>query len=229
MSTTRWDGAVVPQAGDALLGAWPAFSDSVGTFIRVASEEEARARLAQAPAGVVSAGRPAVLLIGGVLYTADGTKSGAKFNLRPTTGYSGLLVDHWDKTDGRGRPTSDTSAHVWGKNSFTLYGRCLVSFTLDVCVSIVHSDFVSEAAKDAAVGSYFFGFLLDDAVIWKSEVQYNRTFMTHHLEWRQEVGAGSHTAAFMTAGGYGKDPYWHYAGQAFPGTRFRVYSLGATD
>ena len=54
MADTRWDGAVVPTAYSDLLGAWGRFSDSVGTFIRVASMQEARARLAQAPAGVVT-------------------------------------------------------------------------------------------------------------------------------------------------------------------------------
>ena len=96
-----------------------------------------------------------------------------------------------------------------------------------MCVSIVHSDFQSEEAKDKANGSYYFGFILDNAGLWQTEIQYNRTFMTHHLSWKQEVPAGTHTAAYSTSGSYGTDPFWHYDGGVYPGTRFRVISLGA--
>ena len=59
MSATRWDGAKVPTASDPILSAWGDYADSVGTFIRCASQAEAQARLAQAPAGVVTAAHPA--------------------------------------------------------------------------------------------------------------------------------------------------------------------------
>ena len=60
MSTTRWDGAKVPTASDPILSAWGDYADSVGTFIRCASQAEAQARLSQAPAGVVSTAHPAM-------------------------------------------------------------------------------------------------------------------------------------------------------------------------
>ena len=229
MADTRWDGAVVPTAYSDLLGAWGRFSDSVGTFVRVASMQEARARLAQAPAGVVTSASPAMFLIGGVLYSADGSKTGGDYNIVPVSGYSGVLVDHWDKSDGRGRPTSDHTTRRWGQSTFQLPVRSLLEFSLDVCVSIVHSDFGSEDEKNKANGSYYFGFLLDNVNQWQTELQYNRTFMTHHLSWKMEADAGTHTAAYTTTGSYGTDPYWHFDGGVYPGTRFRVFSLGATD
>jgi hypothetical protein len=103
-----------------------------------------------------------------------------------------------------------------------------MEFSLDVCVSIAHEDYNSEAEKDKAVGSYFFGFKLDNRGIWQTEIQYNRTFMTHHMQWRLSVEAGSHRVAYTTAGSYGADPYWHYDGGVFPGTVFTVATLGAT-
>lgn len=229
MSATRWNGAVVPTGQDDLLGAWARLADSVGTFMRVASLSEAQARLRAAPAGVVTSSTPAAFLIGGVLYTADGSRDASGFVIRPASGYSGLLVDHWDKSNGRGRPTSDHTTRRWGQTAFNLPVKSLIEFSLDVCVSIVHSDFGSEDEKNKATGSYYFGFLLDNMGQWQTELQYNRTFMTHHLTWKTEVEAGTHTAAYTTTGSYGTDPFWHYDGGVYPGTRFRVFSLGATD
>ena len=65
--------------------------------------------------------------------------------------------------------------------------------------------------------------------IWQTERQYNRTFATHQLRWVQEVEKGTHTVAYSTSGSYGVDPYWHFDGGVYPGTRFTVASLGATD
>lgn len=227
MSTTRWDGAKVPTASDPILSAWGDYADSVGTFIRCASQAEAQARLSQAPAGVVSAAHPAMFLIAGVLYSADGTRSGNQFVLQPVSGFCDVLVDKTDASNGRGRPTSDHTTRRWAETGFNLPIRSLLEFSLDVCVSIVHSDFQSEEAKDKANGSYYFGFILDNAGLWQTEIQYNRTFMTHHLSWKQEVPAGTHSAAYSTCGSYGTDPFWHYDGGVYPGTRFRVISLGA--
>lgn len=230
MPNTRWTGGVVPAAGDDLLGAWDAYDDSAGRILPASSVAAARVMLAAAPPGTVTPARPAVFIIGSILYVCTGMKNGkGEYVVLPVNQFSGILWRHWDKTNGRGRPTSDSKTYTWGTGTIYLPTKSLVEFTLDVCVSIVHSDYKTEKDKDVAVGSYFFGFKLDDAGIWQTEQQYGRTFATHQLRWVQEVDAGTHKVAYSTSGGYGADPYWHYDGGVFPGTRFTVASLGATD
>jgi hypothetical protein len=230
MPETRWTGGVVPSPGDDLLGAWEAYDDSAGRVLPAPSLAAAKVMLASAPPGAVTPARPAVFIIGKVFYVADGTKTpGGEYVLTPANMWAGILHRHWDKTNGRGRPTSDKTQRHWGHGTIHLPLRSLIEFTLDVCVSIVHSDFATEADKDKAVGSYFFGFSLSGASLWRTERQYNRTFMTHQFRWVQEVNPGTYTATYTTSGGYGPDPFWHYDGGVFPGTRFTVTNLGATD
>ena len=230
MPVTRWTGAAVPAPDDDLLKSWDAYDDSAGRLLPAASVAAARVMLAAAPPGAVTPAHPAVFIIGSLLYVSDGTKTPAGvFNVNPANAFSGVLYRHWDKTNGRGRPTSDHNTYTWGNGTIILPVKSLIEFTLDVCVSIVHSDFQTDQQKDVAVGSYYFGFKLDGAGIWQTERQYNRTFATHQLRWVQEVEKGTHTVAYSTSGSYGVDPYWHYDGGVYPGTRFTVASLGATD
>lgn len=229
MPNTRWTGGVVPTVDDNLIEAWDAYDDSAGRVMPAASVAAARVMLAAAPSGAVSKARPAVFIIDDILYTADGSKGGdGSFNINPANSFSGVLYRHRDNTNGRGRPTSDHTTYTWGDGIVTLPIKSLMEFSLDVCVSIAHEDYHSEEEKDKAVGSYFFGFKLDNRGIWQTEIQYNRTFMTHHMQWRLSVEAGSHRVAYTTAGSYGADPYWHYDGGVFPGTVFTVATLGAT-
>lgn len=230
MPVTRWTGSAVPDAGDDLLGAWDAYDDSLGRVLHASSISAAKVMLASAPPGAVTPAKPAVFVINRLLYIADGNKNASgEYTVLPANSFSGVLWRHWDKTDGRGRPTSDHKTYTWGTGTIYLPAKSLVEFTLDVCVSIVHSDFQTDAQKDVAVGSYYFGFKLNDAGIWQTERQYNRTFATHQLRWVQEVEKGTHKVAYSTSGSYGVDPYWHFDGGVYPGTRFTVASLGATD
>lgn len=230
MPNTRWTGGVVPAAGDDLLASWDAYDDSAGRVLNAPSLAAARVMLASAPPGAVTPAKPAIFMISTVMYVATGSKTlNGEYIINPANAFAGVLWRFWDRTNGRGRPTSNHETFTWGKGRINLPVKSLVEFTLDVCVSVDHADYATEAAKDAAIGSYFFGFLLNDAHIWRTEQSYNRTFATHQLRWVQEVEKGTHSVAFTTSGGYGADPFWHYNGGSFPGTRFTVSSLGATD
>lgn len=74
MPEKHWKGAVVPGVGDDLLGAWGAFTDSLGVIIPVASVSAAQAILAKAvdngtPA---TAARPLYFNVNGIIYESDG-------------------------------------------------------------------------------------------------------------------------------------------------------------
>ena len=163
MPNTRWTGGIVPTVDDNLIEAWDAYDDSAGRVMPAASVAAARVMLAAAPSGAVSKARPAVFIIDDILYTADGSKAGdGSFNINPANSFSGVLYRHRDNTNGRGRPTSDHTTYTWGDGIVTLPIKSLMEFSLDVCVSIAHEDYHSEEEKDKAVGSYFFGFKLDN-------------------------------------------------------------------
>lgn len=85
MSTQHWKGMTIPGAGDDLLSAWKAFSDTVGVIVPVSSVAAARAMLTSVTAAgaAITTTNPVHFDIGGMFYSADGTKANGTWVLRP--------------------------------------------------------------------------------------------------------------------------------------------------
>ncbi len=217
MSTTHWKGATVPAAGDDLLSALPAFADTAGIYIRASTQAAARAMVSAALAAdsaAVTTTNPAVFLINGVLFWADGTKASGAYKLKPVGAVSGILHQVQDTYNGAGAASTDL--YVEGEGTITLALDTLIEFYLEECVSGV----------DNAQGSVLNGFRVDGADIFKTEVAYDQFYSTKTVRWVAELTAGSHTVAYTTRKKYGATPYYHYQGGAYPGRRFTVTSLG---
>lgn len=163
MSTQHWKGIPVPDAGDDLLDAWPAALDAAGLVFPAASVAAAREILARAESlgRAPTAAHPAYIDVGGVLYRADGAKSGGRWVLRP--------VNETQTAEGR-----IAESHQWGLQSdqrvdtavadlgvrpydrlvqavFTVWGQ-VVGGVVDAHLTIMNRNFVSRFPA-AAYGS----------------------------------------------------------------------------
>ena len=83
MPTQHWKGPTVPSVGDGLLDAWPTMLDTAGVISSASSVDAALVQLSLAPEGTVTPTHPAYFDIQDVVWKADGTKTGGKWNLRP--------------------------------------------------------------------------------------------------------------------------------------------------
>lgn len=85
MSSTHWKGMPIPAAGDDLLTAWRAYTDAAGIITTASSVAAARTALTAAVAAgaTITPTTPAYFMIGGVVYTADGTKTAGVYKLSP--------------------------------------------------------------------------------------------------------------------------------------------------
>ena len=220
MSTQHWKGVTVPAAGDDLLSALPAFADTAGIYIRASTQAAARAMVSAALAAdsaAVTTTNPAVFLINGVFFWADGAKSGGSYRLLPCGTTSGILHQVQDTKDGLGAGGGDGSGvYVGGEGTITLALDTVVELYLECCMSGVGGQ----------QGSNVLGFRVDGADIYATEVAYNQFWETKTIRWVVKLGAGSHTVAHTTVGKTGASPYYHYAANAYPGRRFTVTSLG---
>lgn len=77
MPEKHWSGAVLPGVGDDLLGAWGAYTDSIGVVIPAQSIAAARAMLTKATqdGATISESQPAYFEILGNMYKVDGRKT----------------------------------------------------------------------------------------------------------------------------------------------------------
>ena len=217
MSTQHWKGGIIPAPGDDLLPAWPKFADTVGTYVRASTQAAALAMISAAltaDATAITSTNPAVFLINGVFFWADGTKTTNGYKLTPINATSGVLHQVQDTYNGAGAASTDL--YVEGEGTITLALDTLIEFYLEECVSGV----------DNAQGSVLNGFRVDGADIFKTEVPYDQFYATKTVRWVAELTAGSHTVAYTTQKHYGATPNYHYSGGAYPGRRFTVTSLG---
>lgn len=85
MSSTTLRGLTIPTTSDDLLAAWQKLSDTAGVITVADSVAAARATLDQMSAAnaAPSSRNPAYFDIGGVVYRADGRKSGRVWTLAP--------------------------------------------------------------------------------------------------------------------------------------------------
>lgn len=96
----------MPDAGDDLLGAWPAALDAAGLVFPAASVAAAREILTRAEGlgHAPTAAHPAYIDVGGVLYRADGAKSAGRWILRPVN-------------EAQAEEGSIPESHQWGLQS----------------------------------------------------------------------------------------------------------------
>ena len=217
MSTQHWKGGIIPAPGDDLLPAWPKFADTAGIYIRASTQAAALAMISAAliaDATAITTTNPAVFLINGVFFWADGTKASGAYQLKPVGAVSGILHQVQDTYNGAGAASTDL--YVEGEGTIIFALDTLVEFYLEECVSGVGD----------AQGSVLNGFRVDGADIFKTVVAYDQFYSTKTVRWVAELTAGSHTVAYTTQKKYGAAPAYHYSGGAYQGRRFTVTSLG---
>lgn len=219
MSTQHWKGVTIPAAGDDLLAAWPAAIATAGIYIRASTQASALAMISAAltaDATAITPTNPAVFLINGVFFWADGTKTSGVYTLLPVNATSGILHRVQDTYNGLGSSGSDL--YVEGEGIISLSLDTTVEFYLEACIS----------GESDATGSILSGFRVDGSDIYKTELAYDKYYRTLTARWVAELTAGSHTVAYTTQKKSGATPYYHYQGGAYPGRRFTVTSLGIT-
>jgi cystathionine beta-lyase/cystathionine gamma-synthase len=114
MSSTHWKGVPIPAAGDDLLAAWRAYTDAAGIIATASSVAAARTALTTAVAAgaAVTPTTPAFFMIGGVVYTADGTQTGGVYKLAPI-----------NERELVSTPCTDTSTYTYASGM----GACVIA------------------------------------------------------------------------------------------------------
>ncbi len=229
MSTQHWKGPTIPEAGDDLLEAFPEFASSAGLYIPVSSVAAARAKVAAAPAGLITSTTPAVFLIKGTLYWSDGSvNSSGTVTMHGVNKTNGILAENNLSMDG----TGDSNAANWYNEqevSFTITDDRLLEFRFMACIS------TEDDSSDTARAGWYMAFRLDGDDKLGTEIGLDRTWATKQLSYTLAVTAGTHTASIRSHSTFGGAPWFHYSPASGSGNtqsigrRFQIIDLGVVS